>query len=111
MPAGPSWPRPKLTFAVALIASLLLGCGLAVLLEFFNPKVAREDELVLEQRLPILARIPRMRKNVVNRYLTGTAAAPGLRLEGLPRPAGGAHHRRPGRGPPAVDPDHQRVTR
>ena len=82
VPAGPSWPRPKLTFAVALIASLLLGCGLAVLLEFFNPKVAREDELVLEQRLPILARIPRMRKNVVNRYLTGRRPLPASAWKG-----------------------------
>jgi Mrp family chromosome partitioning ATPase/capsular polysaccharide biosynthesis protein len=71
-PAGAVWPRPKLTLAAALMASLLLGCGLAVLLEVWNPRLNTEEELLLEHRLPILARLPRVPDRVVRGYLLGT---------------------------------------
>src|SRR5262249_44236621 len=41
VPTAPSWPRTKLSLAAALIASLLLGCGIAVLLEVANPTIGR----------------------------------------------------------------------
>ena len=76
-PAVPVWPRPALSIGIALLASLLLGSGLAIALELANPKVTREEELLLEQRLPILARVPRMSKGVVQRYLAGREQLPG----------------------------------
>jgi polysaccharide biosynthesis transport protein len=82
VPAGPSWPRPTLTYAIALLASLLLGCGLAVLLEVFNPRIGREDELLLEQRLPILARVPRLPVRTVRGYLTGRRQLPASAWKG-----------------------------
>jgi polysaccharide biosynthesis transport protein len=75
-PGSAAWPRPALSIAVAFIAALLLGTGAAFALEFFNPRFRREDELVAEQRLPILARIPRMRKRVARDYLTGKEPLP-----------------------------------
>jgi capsular exopolysaccharide synthesis family protein len=74
-PGSPAWPRPVLSVAVAFIAALLLGTGAALGLEFFNPLVRREDELV-EQRLPTLARIPRMTRRVARDYLMGREPLP-----------------------------------
>ena len=73
----PSWPKPTLAIAVAFLAALLLGTGAAIGLELANPRVNREDELLLVQRLPVLARIPRMRRKHARRYLTGREALPG----------------------------------
>ena len=66
-----------LSIAIAFVASLLLGLGLALALELVNPRVNREEELLLDQRLPILARVPRMPRRVIRRYLTGRAPLPG----------------------------------
>jgi capsular exopolysaccharide synthesis family protein len=76
-PSAPSWPRPALSIAVALITAILVGIGAAIGLELASPRVKREDELLLQQRLPILARVPRMSRRVVRRYLTGRQALPG----------------------------------
>ena len=75
-PAAPTWPRPKLTLAAALIASLLLGGGLAVLLQIWNPRLSTEEELQLTHRLPILARLPRLPRRTANGYLLGKAELP-----------------------------------
>jgi capsular exopolysaccharide synthesis family protein len=75
-PTSPSSPRPKLSMAVAFVAALLLGCGLAVAREFFNPRLTDEDELRLGQRLPILARIPRLRERAARAYLSGRGVLP-----------------------------------
>jgi capsular exopolysaccharide synthesis family protein len=64
-----------LSIAIALIAALLLGVGVALALEFFNPLVRREEELV-EQRLPILARIPRLSQRTMRDYSLGHEPAP-----------------------------------
>jgi capsular exopolysaccharide synthesis family protein len=76
-PPSPAWPRPALTVAVALLAGLLLGVGVAVGLELVSPRVKREEELVLEQRLPILTRVPHMSRRVVHGYLRGREPLPG----------------------------------
>lgn len=70
------WPRPKLSIAVALLAALLLGSGAALASELISPRVNRADELLLEQRLPILGRIPRMPRRAIARYLTGREPLP-----------------------------------
>jgi receptor protein-tyrosine kinase len=75
-PSGQSWPRPKLSIAVAILVALLLGCGIALALELFNPRISREDELLLGQRLPILARVPRVKASEAQRYLTRRGRLP-----------------------------------
>jgi capsular exopolysaccharide synthesis family protein len=75
-PSSPSSPRPTLSMAVAFVAALLLGCGLAVAREFFNPRLTDEEELRLGQRLPILARIPRLRNRAARAYLSGRGVLP-----------------------------------
>ncbi|HET7129083.1 MAG TPA: AAA family ATPase [Gaiellaceae bacterium] len=75
-PGSPSSPRPRLNIAVAFIVSLLLAAAVALRLELVNPRLSGEDELVLGQRLPILARIPRLSGNVAAGYLTGKALLP-----------------------------------
>jgi tyrosine-protein kinase len=59
VPTDPSWPRPILSLAVALLLGLVLGVGVAIALELVNPLVLR-DEDVLEEGLPILTRSPRV---------------------------------------------------
>lgn len=81
-PMGATWPRTKLTLAAALLASLLIGCGVAVLLEVTNPRVSNEDDLQLSQRLPILARIPRLSARVAHGYLLGQKQLPGAAWKG-----------------------------
>jgi capsular exopolysaccharide synthesis family protein len=75
-PQSPSWPRPKLTMAVAFVAALLFGSALALALDFFNPRLRREEELLFEHRLPILTRVPRMNSRVVHGYLGGKEPLP-----------------------------------
>jgi capsular exopolysaccharide synthesis family protein len=75
-PGAPTWPRPVLSIAVAMLAALLLGSGLAVALEVANPRLTREDELLLNHRLPILARVPRLPRARMHDYLMGRQALP-----------------------------------
>lgn len=76
-PSAPSWPRPVLSIGIAFIAASMLGVALALALEFLNPRVTNEEELVLRHRLPVLARVPRMPRRRVRAYLTGAAPLPG----------------------------------
>jgi capsular exopolysaccharide synthesis family protein len=68
-PDSPAWPRPLLSIVVALVASALLGTGLAVARELMSPRVS-EDELLFDQRLPILARIPRLTVTQLRDFLS-----------------------------------------
>jgi tyrosine-protein kinase len=68
-PDSPAWPRPLLSIVVALVASALLGTGLAVARELTSPRVS-EDELLFDQRLPILARIPRLSQKQLRDFLS-----------------------------------------
>jgi Mrp family chromosome partitioning ATPase/capsular polysaccharide biosynthesis protein len=81
-PLAASWPRPMLTIGAAIIASLLLGIGIALLLELTNPSVSREEELQLGMRLPILARIPRLPTRLAHGYLMGNNQLPGASWKG-----------------------------
>ena len=62
--------------AIALLVALLLGVGAALALEHFNPRINREDELLLGHRLPILARVPRVSGSEATRYLTHRGRLP-----------------------------------
>jgi non-specific protein-tyrosine kinase len=68
-PDSPAWPRPLLSIAVALVATALLGMGLAVARELMSPRVS-EYELLFDQRLPILARIPRLSQKQLRDFLS-----------------------------------------
>ena len=46
-----------------------------------NPRVKREEELIFEQRLPILARVPRLRRRVVRDYITNRKPLPPVAWE------------------------------
>lgn len=84
-PQNPSWPRPKLTMAVAFVAALLFGSAVALALDFFNPRLRREEELLFEHRLPILTRVPRMSSRVVHGYLGGREPLPASAWEAYRR--------------------------
>lgn len=75
-PDSPSWPRPVLSIAVAFLAALLLGLGGAIALELVSPRVTREDELLLDHRLPLLTRVPKLREKVVRDYLARRGTLP-----------------------------------
>jgi receptor protein-tyrosine kinase len=73
-PTSPSWPRPVLSLAVALLLGLVLGVGVAIALELLNPLVLR-DEDVLDEGLPLLARAPRLSTQDLRARLADGAAA------------------------------------
>ena len=79
-PDSPSFPRPVLTLAVAILAGLLLGIGGVLVLKTLDPRVSSEDELL--RNLPVLARIPRARTSVVRSYQRGKGALPADMWEG-----------------------------
>ena len=68
-PDSPASPRPLLSIVVAFVASALLGTGLAVALELTSPRLS-EDELLFDERLPILVRIPRLSQKQLRDFLT-----------------------------------------
>jgi len=77
-PTDPSWPRPIVSLAVAVLLGLVLGVGIAIALELVNPLVLR-DEDVLEEGLPLLARSPRMSTSDLKaRLADGAAPADGI---------------------------------
>jgi capsular polysaccharide biosynthesis protein len=58
-PVDPSWPRPALSFTVALLAGILLGMAIAVGLEILSPLILQESELTT-YGASVLARAPRV---------------------------------------------------
>jgi len=68
-PQESAWPRPVLSVVVAGLAGVLLGMGVAVGLEILNPLVLREEDLVLEYGLPVLARLPRLQAKRLGEYI------------------------------------------
>ena len=52
-------PRPVLSLFAALVGGLVLGLIAAFVLELFDPRLRREEQLRGLTRLPILARVPR----------------------------------------------------
>jgi Mrp family chromosome partitioning ATPase len=57
-PSSASWPRPKLSIAIAIVCGLVLGAILAFLLDLVRPVVRDEKELRTMTPAPILARTP-----------------------------------------------------
>jgi succinoglycan biosynthesis transport protein ExoP len=68
-PERAAWPRPVVSVVVALLAGLLLGMGIAVALELFNPLVLTESDIVEPGGPPILARVPWTPQSVIQKEL------------------------------------------
>ena len=68
-PTDPSWPRPALSFAVALLAGILLGMAIAVGLEILSPLILQEDELA-KYGASVLARAPRISRRQLHELIT-----------------------------------------
>lgn len=63
VPRRPVAPRPLLSIVAGVLAGLAIGIGGAFALQVFDPRLRREDQLRLLYRLPILARIPIVKKH------------------------------------------------
>lgn len=74
-------PSAKLVYLASAIAGLLLGFAIALLADSFGGKIRREDDLLLRDRLPVLARIPKLPQGAVTEYLGGRANLPAVAWE------------------------------
>jgi capsular polysaccharide biosynthesis protein len=74
-PEQPSWPRPVLSVAVALVAGLLLGMGIAIAIELLNPLVLAETDILEPGSPPILGRLTRRNTNTAYRGVWANLAA------------------------------------
>jgi succinoglycan biosynthesis transport protein ExoP len=61
-PTAPFSPRKKLSIVAGILVGLIVGLGGAFALEGLDPRVRREEALRRIFRLPVLARIPRERR-------------------------------------------------
>ena len=75
-PGVASKPSAKLIYLASAIAGLLLGFAIALLADSFGGKIRREDDLLLRDRLPVLARVPKLSQATVTEYLGGRANLP-----------------------------------
>lgn len=64
VPESPSGAGPPIILALALIAGLALGAGTAVLMELLDRRVRDEDEALAIFPLPVLARVPILRRTL-----------------------------------------------
>jgi Mrp family chromosome partitioning ATPase len=64
VPTAPSGASPAIILALALLAGLALGAGTAVLMELLDRRVRDEDEALAIFPLPVLARIPVLRRTL-----------------------------------------------
>ncbi len=76
-PTRPSWPRPVLSLAAAFLVGLVLGIGIAILLEHVNPLVLR-DEDILEEGMMLLGRVPWIWAPDLQKYLRGETGLAGV---------------------------------
>jgi succinoglycan biosynthesis transport protein ExoP len=100
-PQDEEWPRPALSLAVALLAGVLLGMGVAVTIELANPLVLREEEVASDYGVPVLARIPRMSRRAYLRAMRSAGAVPPNVAEGFRRLRAAIEAQSDSRRPPA----------
>jgi tyrosine-protein kinase len=76
VPTTPNKPSVQLVTLASILAGLLLGFGAALLSDAGGGKIRREDDLLMRDRLPILARVPRMARYVLHAYVAGRSNLP-----------------------------------
>jgi Mrp family chromosome partitioning ATPase len=64
VPSSASGAGPMIILALALVAGLALGAGAAVLLELLDRRIRDEDEALAILPIPVLARVPLLRRAV-----------------------------------------------
>lgn len=76
VPTAPTRVSKKLVAVATLVAGLLLGFGLALVMDMFGGTIRREEELLVRERLPILARVPRLPKKTIEEYISHAESLP-----------------------------------
>jgi capsular exopolysaccharide synthesis family protein len=76
VPTTPDKPATSLVVIATALAGLLLGFGAALFSDSVGGKLRREDELLVRDRLPVLARVPRMSEAMLSDYFGGRANLP-----------------------------------
>jgi chain length determinant protein EpsF len=74
-PLLPVFPRIPLNIVLSVIVGLMIGCGLALLLELMNRRVRVRDDLAYGAGIPVLAEISRMGSRRVHRAAADLPAA------------------------------------
>ncbi|MDD4834972.1 MAG: Wzz/FepE/Etk N-terminal domain-containing protein [Lutispora sp.] len=67
VPTSPIKPRPMLNMAIAFVLALMIGVGLAFLLEYLDHTVKTPDDVEKFLELPVLGTIPDVEVNSVGR--------------------------------------------
>jgi capsular polysaccharide biosynthesis protein len=75
-PTVPAKPAASLVVIATALAGLLLGFGAALFIDSVGGKLRREDDLLVRDRLPVLARVPRMSDATLRAYFGGRANLP-----------------------------------
>ncbi|HEY0417362.1 MAG TPA: hypothetical protein VGC78_13340 [Gaiellaceae bacterium] len=76
VPTAPTRVSKRLVGIATLVAGLLLGFGLALVMDMFGGTIRREEELLVRERLPILARVPRLPKKTIEDYISHAESLP-----------------------------------
>jgi len=75
-PTAPAKPAASLVVIATALAGLLLGFGAALFIDSVGGKLRREDDLLVRDRLPVLARVPRMSDATLRAYFGGRSNLP-----------------------------------
>lgn len=89
-PLVPSFPKIPLNVALSVIAGLMLGAGLALLLEMMNRRVRVREDLSLAAGIPVLAEIPRIGSRRLHRAAADASASRKAIKVGPPSKSGDA---------------------
>lgn len=76
VPTVPDKPSTALVVIATAMMGLLVGFGAALFTDTLGGKIRREDELLLRDRLPVLARVPRLSEFDIREYLAGRENLP-----------------------------------
>ena len=76
VPVAPYAPKPLRSAILGFAVGLFAGIGLAFLLEQFDTRVRKPDQIAALLRLPILGRIPKIRTKTINEPLPVTLRHP-----------------------------------
>ncbi len=76
IPTAPNKTSTKLIVIATALGGLLLGFGIALLSDSVGGKIRRENDLLLRDRLPILARVPRLSAWALREYFAGRTNLP-----------------------------------